>query len=45
MAAAIMAQPEGPAPVTSSTGTASYGSGSSAKATGTLSAVSGLGRN
>ena len=45
MEAAIMAQQEGLAPVTSSTGTASYESGSSAKATGTRSAVSRLSGN
>jgi uncharacterized membrane protein YgcG len=41
MEAAIMAQQEGLAPVTSSTGTASYAAGSSAKATGARSAVNG----
>jgi hypothetical protein len=45
MEAAIMAQQEGLAPVTSSNGAASYETGSSAKATGTLSAVSGPGWN
>ena len=45
MEAAIMAQQEGLAPVTSSTGTASYAAGSSAKATGAFSAVRRRGGN
>jgi hypothetical protein len=45
MEAEVMVQQEGPAPVASSTGAASYESGPSAKPTGTFSAVSGLGGN